>query len=126
LKRSIITFTPGIIWFIVIFILLVMPGSDIPANDFFELIYFDKWVHVGLFALLTLFWAYPFLKSYTPIKVFLWVSFLALLYGVAMEYVQKYFTTTRSFDVTDMLADTTGIVLSILFLLSKYKKIVKK
>ena len=103
-----------------------MPGSDIPSNDFFELIYFDKWVHIGLFGTLTLFWIYPFIKSVEPIKVFLPVSLLALTYGVAMEFVQKYFTTTRTFDIMDILADTTGIVLAILFLANRYKRIAKK
>lgn len=106
-------FIPGIIWLLIIFILLTMPGSDIPSNDFFEVIYFDKWVHIGLFAFLAFFWQYPFLNSGRPfLKVLFLIPILVLGYGIAMEYVQKYFTSSRTFDITDMIADATGIAIA--------------
>lgn len=117
MKLTIVNFVPAIIWAIIIFILLVMPGSDIPANDFFELIYFDKWVHFGLFAVLTLFLCYPFIQlQKTVIKGYFYMPFLSAGYGIMMEFVQKYFTTTRTFDVTDIIADTAGVVCAIVLL----------
>jgi VanZ family protein len=37
-----------------------------------------------------------------------------LLYGIAMELVQKYFIPNRSFDFKDVIADTIGIVVGLL------------
>jgi VanZ family protein len=99
-----------------------MPGSDIPSNDFFELIYFDKWVHIGLFGLLTFFWQYPFaIEKRRSIKVMFIIATLALVYGIAMEFVQKYFTTSRTFDVTDIMADATGVIIATL-IFRRYQK----
>ncbi|MEP6845380.1 MAG: VanZ family protein [Panacibacter sp.] len=116
---KIIAFIPGLVWIILIFILLTMPGSDIPSNDFFDLIYFDKWVHIGLFGILTMFWSYPLLKlGWIPVKIFLLIASLATFYGIIMEFVQKYFTTSRSFDIVDILADTSGAFIAALFLIN--------
>jgi len=123
LKLKLLGFIPGIVWFLVVFILLIMPGSDIPSNDFFDLIYFDKWVHIGLFGFLTFFWQYPFsIANRKSIKMMLIIAILVLAYGVAMEFVQKYFTTTRTFDVTDIMADATGVIIAILIFRRNLKK----
>ena len=104
-----------------IFVLLIMPGSDIPSNDFFELIYFDKWVHTGLFSILIIFWAYPFLTSkFRSAGIFITALF-SITYGIVMEFVQKYYATSRSFDLTDILADTLGVSLGVL-LIMKFSK----
>jgi VanZ family protein len=121
-KSTVIGLIPALIWAIIVFALLTMPGSDIPSNDFFELIYFDKWVHAGLFGVLTLFFGYPFFQSAQPLmRLFVFAAFISIAYGVAMEFVQKYFTNTRTFDVTDILADTIG-ALAAFFLLKRINK----
>lgn len=53
--------------------------------------------------------SYP-LKDKIDYKSFLYliIALTAILYGVAMEFVQKYFTIDREFDVNDMLADAVG------------------
>ena len=115
IKDIIVKFIPGILWLLIIFILLTMPGSDIPSSDFLEIIYFDKWVHIGLFAFLTFLWQYPFLNyAKSQLKVMLIIPILALAYGIAMEFVQKYFTASRTFDVTDMIADGSGVIIAII------------
>src|SRR3954454_5356595 len=62
-KPKIISFLPAFIWLIITFILLVLPGSDIPKAPIFNLVYFDKWVHIGMFGVLMLLWGYPFFKT---------------------------------------------------------------
>jgi VanZ family protein len=126
MKPQIVSFIPGIIWTMIIFVLLVMPGSDIPSNDFFELIYFDKWVHIGLFSILTILWIYPFLGSISrSAGVFVIISLSSITYGVVMEFIQKYFATNRSFDLTDILADSIGTCLGLVLIIkfSKQKEI---
>ena len=49
MKIKVLQFIPGIIWFIIANILFLMPGPDVPSISFLDEIYFDKWVHAGLF-----------------------------------------------------------------------------
>ena len=46
-------------------------------------------------------------------SAFVQVAVYSLFYGIAMEFVQKYFVPNRSFDVADMLADGIGCVLGL-------------
>ena len=127
MKLRFISFLPAIAWFILIYILLTLPGKDIPKNDWFEAVYFDKWVHTGLFAGLVFLFSYPLYKTYSYKSSFYFlIVLLSVLYGVGMEYVQKYFTIDRTFDITDMLADTFGSLLGYAFFYFIGKKLTQK
>jgi VanZ family protein len=109
LKPRPVAFILPVIWAIIIYVLLTMPDNDIPKLSFLDVIYFDKWVHAGLFAMLTFLFSWPFRKLYpAQHRLFITIAVLALLYGIAMEYVQEYLTTDRDFDYYDMLADGFG------------------
>ena len=109
MKIKPVYFIPAIVWFIIANILFLMPGPDVPSVSFLDEIYFDKWVHAGLFAMLTFLFSWPFRKIYPARhRLFVSIAVLALLYGITMEYVQEYFTTDRDFDFNDMLADGFG------------------
>ncbi len=116
MKSKFVSLLPAIAWFVFIYILLTLPGKDFPKSDLFEIIYFDKWVHIGLFGGLVFLFSYPF-KNTFPFKnsFYLLIVVLAVVYGVAMEFVQKYFTTDRSFDINDMMANAVGALLGYLF-----------
>ena len=62
-KLSIKNFIPGIAWFFVILILICLPGEDIPSPsgwwNWINLIHFDKLVHMGIFAVLTVLFILP-------------------------------------------------------------------
>src|SRR5215831_9434534 len=101
MKIKVIQFIPAVIWFIIANILFFMPGRDLPTSGFLEEIYFDKWVHIGLFSGLTFLTAYPFIKvRRSTKKLLLKISILFILYGVSVEFIQKYFASERSFDIT--------------------------
>ncbi len=109
MKIKLIQVIPAFIWFIIANILFFMPGQDLPSSGFLEEIYFDKWVHVGLFSGLVFLTAYPFTKAQRSTKkLLLKISILFILYGISVEFIQKYFASDRSFDITDMAADTIG------------------
>jgi VanZ family protein len=116
-------FIPAVLWFIIIFILLMMPGDDIPKAHFFDIVYFDKWVHAGLFGMQVLLASFPFFKGqYNFRRIAVNITVGAVVYGVAMEFVQKYFTSDRAFDIWDMAADTFGAVMGCLFMVVLYKR----
>jgi hypothetical protein len=114
LKR--ILFIPAIAWFIIASILFFLPGEDIPEVSFLDLIYFDKWVHTGLFAGLVFLSALPFIKAgKCTAKLLIKISILFILYGVCVEFIQKFLDEGRSFDYTDMIADAVGCVIGSVF-----------
>ncbi len=116
MKPKFVLLLPAIVWFIIIFVLLVLPGKDLPKEDFLSVIYFDKWVHAGLFGGLVFLFSLPFKKLHSfKSNFYISIVLLAILYGVAMEFVQKYFTVDRDFDVNDMIADAVGAVIGYFF-----------
>src|SRR6478672_5501393 len=57
-------FIPGIAWFFILLVLLCLPGDDLPDSDWWlDKIYFDKWVHTGLFGLLAALFMAPVFAS---------------------------------------------------------------
>lgn len=112
MRRIDLPFLLASLWFILSIILLTLPGSDIPKENWLDGIYFDKWVHVGMFALLTFLWCWAVSKRNQrslKLKTFFFeITLLAIAFGVLMEFVQGYFIPGRSCDITDMIADTVG------------------
>jgi VanZ family protein len=113
----IVHFVPAIIWFIASVILLTLPQNDLPHSPMFNLPYFDKYVHTGMFFLLTLLFSYPFSKfsdkTSIVIAAFNKVAVYVILYGIIMEFVQKFFTSGRSFDIIDIVFDALGSFLGL-------------
>src|ERR1700726_2345806 len=86
-------------WSILIFILLSLPGSMIPNESTFVIPNFDKVVHIGLFGGFVLLWSLYFsakrLASKRLLRLFFIIFIIAVIYGIGMEYVQKYFIPLR-------------------------------
>lgn len=97
-------------WLIVCTVLLCMPGSAFPQSSWLDSIpFFDKWVHIGLFALLSfLICKMAIALGHTGKKISVLIALMCFVYGVLMEFVQHYWIPYRSFDVWDMLADGVG------------------
>ena len=113
MKLKLVQFIPVVIWFIIANILFLMPGPDVPNIGFLDKIYFDKWVHAGLFFGLTVLTAYPLIKvGRMSKKLLIIISISFALYGVLIEFLQKYVAFERDFDVNDMIADAVGCVLA--------------
>jgi VanZ family protein len=76
---------------------------------------FDKWIHAGIFMILSMLlcWGVYKIKGASPIlkTYFLRIAVGCLVYGIIMEFVQKYFVPERSFDIGDIIADGAGAFL---------------
>src|SRR5215472_11086552 len=46
----------AIAWFVVTTILLTLPGSAFPKENWFDKIWLDKWIHIALFGMLAFLW----------------------------------------------------------------------
>jgi VanZ family protein len=121
-----LSFFPAIVWFILSVILLTLPGSSFPKENWFDKIWLDKWVHIGLFAIMVTLWCWA-LRNKNPVgarlkNFFIWIGLLCLVYGIGMEFVQKYFISNRSFDVGDIIADGIGCSLGVFYCFRRYIK----
>ena len=108
-----------ILFFIITFILLVLPGNKFPTSKFFAIEGLDKFVHTLLFFILTWLFCRPFIAAKLPLaqkrKWFLSIAILAIIYGVIMEFVQLYFVPYRSFELADIFVDTLGSLAAYFF-----------
>jgi VanZ family protein len=101
----------AVVWTIIIFILLAMPGNMLPNENKLSIPNLDKYVHIILFGTFVFLWSMYFTlnkNGNVSKKNIITIFVIACLYGIAMEYVQKYFIPNRDFDVYDMLADAVG------------------
>ena len=99
-------------WTLIIFILLALPGQMFPKEQGFTIPNFDKFVHVGLFAGFVLLWCYYYSTRKFAfrklLRIFFYIFIIGSAYGIAMEYVQKYFIPFRDFDTRDIISDLIG------------------
>ena len=112
--------TVAISWLLVMSFLFFLPGSALPKANWLEEIYFDKWVHIGLFAILIFLWRSSFDLDFSNYNLLL--LFSALVYGFLVELIQLYWVPNRSFDLYDVLADMTGSILGLYIWMRAYKK----
>ena len=80
-----------------------------------------------MFSIMVFLWGYAFFrnrkKSIGPMKNQLMLIVIAsIIYGIAMEFVQKYFVANRSFEVGDIVADTAGTLVGAWFVRTRYIK----
>ena len=102
----------------IIFILLSLPGSNFQTHPkWFEAFPIDKLVHVALFGSLSLSFFVHFEQSkyerLRSVRAKAYVLIFCILYGIGMEYYQKYFVPSRGFEVADMLADAIGAIIAL-------------
>ena len=121
MKKLLSSIWPAIIWTTLIFVLLIIPTNGLEGKDVNEIPNVDKFVHVILFAVFSFLWL-SFVDSTNPINdkfILLAILILGSLYGLGMEFVQKYFTE-RSFSLLDALADTIGTAIGLVIKKSPY------
>ncbi len=100
-----------IVWALVIGVLTLTPAPDLPETPFWDIPYFDKIVHFGLFAILAFFAVMGFsvqkAGQVSFIKIAIWTSVAAIVYGCLIEYIQG-FVPGRSGELLDILANSAG------------------
>ncbi|MGN6267418.1 MAG: VanZ family protein [Ginsengibacter sp.] len=116
-KISFAYFLPGIAWFFVVGLLTLMPARDVPEVGWFDKIPdFDKFVHAVLFGGLVILFAIPLFKSQISfrqkVNYAIRVSIAVIVWGITIEFLQKFFVPSRDFDLLDWAADTLGVIVA--------------
>jgi VanZ family protein len=120
-------FLPGIAWFFLVLLLICLPGDDLPkAANWMSYIFFDKWVHAGLFAVLNFLFIFPVARSPLPktnrLKIITKIALAACVWGLTTEFIQKFFIPGRAFDLLDWGADSLGVGLALVVCWKLYLK----
>jgi hypothetical protein len=124
-NKLIVRLIPATIFFFITFYLFTLPGKSIPKVGWMEEIKMDKLVHIGLFTTSIILWCFPLKKTTldSPSKIFwaLFISFIGICYGIAIEYIQKYYIVGRSFDLFDIVADSIGCIIGYIVTIKYFK-----
>lgn len=118
-KLSFRKFIPAIIWFFIVLFLLCLPGDEVPDMDsWFHLLHMDKAIHFSIFGVMAfLFMAPPGMADFPAEKkmiTFIAIGAAVCLWGLATEFIQKYYVPGRSFELTDWISDTCGSFVAVL------------
>jgi VanZ family protein len=107
---------PGIFWLLLILLLSLTPGEEIPQHVF-SLVAFDKLMHWLFYGLLTHFWLVGLKKQYRSPRLkknaLYFVIFGAVVLGVSIEVIQGQFISGRFFEGWDILANCIGCFMGI-------------
>ncbi|TPE44099.1 VanZ family protein [Pontibacter mangrovi] len=98
----------------------LLPSTSMPASlSLWELLSFDSFAHAGMFCVLCFLMIVGFSKQYTsltlqrnPVRYSLLIS---TLFGVTIELLQYFLVYGRHGDVLDVIANTSGCLLGIVF-----------
>jgi len=123
LKKNVSSIVFAVIWFLLVTTLLCIPGTRLPKITWQDKIWLDKWVHIFLFMILVILWSklYSHKKNTQSAshKIFFKIMVVGCFYGIAMEFVQKYFIPFRSFDLGDIIADGVGCLAGFFYSIKK-------
>jgi VanZ family protein len=113
-------FLLAVLWTSIVTVLsLVTISSDVGSA--INIQYKDKYVHFTFYFVFVILWC-QFVKGYKPInKTKLTVLFSAIGYGILMEICQGLFTTTRTADILDVLANSFGAIVGLFVVSTLYK-----
>ena len=106
----------ALFWTGIVSYFCLVSSNEIPSVDIPGL---DKCVHIVFHFALTFFWFLFFSKQLQIEAIFkplMYSVLLSFAFGIAIEIAQALFTTTRSADVLDVLANTTGEMIAVLII----------
>ena len=118
----------AISWFLISLVLFTLPGTAFPRENWLNKIWFDKWVHIGIFVSLTALWSFALYRlakegdKASLRRQFILIALLGIVYGTSIEFIQKYFVAFRSFDIGDIIADGMGCAAGYLFSVKRLLK----
>lgn len=96
---------PFIVWGGIVFWLSLIPSPPVPKTGILS---WDKFQHAVAYGLLTIF-AFNWYASLSPLwRRLLLAAVTAVMFGALMEMAQGMFTTSRSAEMGDLLADAVG------------------
>ena len=118
----------ALFWTGVILFFSLERASEIPVIDFENI---DKIIHAFFHFVFTFLWFLFFkkkFKSSDTTKLLLYSFLFSLVFGVAIELMQLYLTTSRSAELFDVVSNLFGASLAVCLILviNKYNRLFDK
>lgn len=115
-----------IIWSLVIIGLCITPGKELPRFEWNHFLTLDKLAHVFVYALLVVLMMtgfnkqlkYDFLRERATFIVVPYAVFLGLL----LEFIQHFLIADRTFEWSDVLANSIGVAIGLYAFYLVYRK----
>ena len=101
-------------WALIIFILCATPGQYVPSAEWLELISFDKFVHAFIYFVMTSLLFLMTIRYKKSAAVLVSYCLLSFAYGIVIEVLQAFVFSHRSADYLDVIANSTGCVISVM------------
>jgi len=116
----------SILWAVLILILSLISGDQIPEVSFWEIISIDKAAHIFMYATLVFLLTTGFKRQYSNG----WLRFYAkstafwigMFYGLVLEIIQLLICTDRFFEIGDIIANSIGCIFGVLGFMLIYGK----
>ncbi len=103
------------IWASIIFILCATPGQYIPSASWLDLLSVDKFVHAGIFFILSALFLVTAIKHNHSKRTIYSYVFICVAYGASLEWMQATFFINRSADWQDIIANSVGCLMALFF-----------
>src|SRR3990172_1796044 len=116
----------ALLWAMLIFVLCMIPGSDLPKISWLENFGFDKFVHAGLFFVLASLLARGFSKHKKARSPKIITLIICVVYGGLLELLQGALFVERTADIYDFIANSLGSALGLLLFNTVNEKILSK
>lgn len=121
-RRTLLWLLLALVWSVLIGIACLMDGSTMPKTTLLQLPNKDKIAHFVFYFVFSMLWFRFFINLRSPknkIRLAIFLFLVASVLGMTIEAMQYLFTTTRSAEWADVIANCsgslTGLVLSLLY-----------
>lgn len=101
-----------LLWALVILVLCLIPGKDLPRYRWADLLSFDKFVHAGVFFVLAWLMVVA-VKPTWDTRAVRWTAVVCVVYGGLLEVMQGTLMTDRYADIGDFVANGLGVALGL-------------
>ena len=118
----------SIIVALVILLLSLLGSGTLEKVDFMDLTFTDKIAHFGMYFGFASVIIYENRKKMMFSAIYIVAALVPFFYGILMEFLQEFITTTRSGNIYDVIFNTAGIIASLIIWLlfrSHINRIVK-
>ena len=115
----------GLAWTLLILLVCLMPGDNLPSSSFLGFKGADKLIHFTLYLVLLILIGKGlvsyFKSSYSSTRIIV-ISYLYCLFlGIGIEFIQSVFVAGRLGDFFDVLANAIGSSIGVFILLAQLK-----
>lgn len=119
---------PAFVGFLIFAVTCLISPDDIPQLP--QITAWDKVVHFGMFFVLSAVSLLDYYRLHNGhprmSRWVFWGFVLPVIYGAAIELIQKFFFSLRNAELADFLADLLGSLTALFIVLFLYKKIWKQ